>query len=243
MVVRYFRPLFFRWAHSVATQASRVGTYHEFVRLCVRERVDTVLDVGANRGQFASRIRAAGWRGRTVSFEPVADLHRRLVAAAAGDPKWIIADRVALGAQPGRSALNIASNDGLSSSFLEAKDTGRLYGTSFEYTGREEVGVVTLDTWAASRQSDGIVALKLDVQGYELHVLQGAEEILKRARVVMLEAPLLQTYSGAASFAALHSFMAAAGFRLANAHASTIDPATGDALELDVLFLPDGEER
>jgi FkbM family methyltransferase len=139
MTAWYLPSFLFRCAHNVGLQASRVGTYYEFAQLCMREKVDTVFDVGANRGQFASRIRAAGWTGATVSFEPIADLNRRLVAAAARDPKWVIADPIALGAQQGRLALNIASNDGLSSSFLDVKEEGHLYKTSFEFTHREEV--------------------------------------------------------------------------------------------------------
>jgi FkbM family methyltransferase len=230
-------PSLFSLSSQIATAASRVAVYADFARSCRSKGVATVLDVGANRGQFASRLRMAGWPGPIHSFEPLSDLHSRLVAAAARDPNWKIAERVALGDASGRTTINVASNDGKSSSLLAADTSSSLYGTAFQFVQVEEIDVVTLDQWMVTAAPVAPYALKIDVQGFELHVLRGALNTLKQTRVVLLEAPLVTSYSGGASFADLYGFMSDHGFRISNAHASTIEPSTGNALELDIEFV------
>jgi hypothetical protein len=51
-------------------------------------KIDLVLDVGANMGQFASEIRHCGYAGRIVSFEPLSQAHGQLLQSSAGDSLW-----------------------------------------------------------------------------------------------------------------------------------------------------------
>ena len=59
-------------------------------------RVDLVLDVGANRGQYAGQLRRSGYTGRILSFEPVPEVFAELSRAAAGDDLWDV-HQLALG--------------------------------------------------------------------------------------------------------------------------------------------------
>ena len=79
-------------------------------RLLERAGVDAVLDVGANIGQFAMELRAdLGWRGRIVSFEPLAAAHAMLAARAAEDGRWD-AHPYALGDRDGSARIGVAGN-------------------------------------------------------------------------------------------------------------------------------------
>ncbi len=78
--------------------------------------VGLVLDVGANTGQFASRIRASGYRGAIMSFEPLAEAYASLKARADADPNWT-AFNFALGDRDDEVSFNVASNS-YSSSLL-----------------------------------------------------------------------------------------------------------------------------
>ena len=71
----------FELSSRVAAQASRIAVYSDFAGSCRREQVASVFDIGANRGQFASRLRMAGWGGRIYSFEPIGEMHARLLEA------------------------------------------------------------------------------------------------------------------------------------------------------------------
>lgn len=234
-MLQHVTPGLFNMAGRVAKFASRVGIYADMARACDQSGAVTLLDIGANRGQFASRIRAAGWSGKIVSFEPIPDLHGRLLKRAATDPKWVIADRIALGDKPAKLTLNIASNDGRSSSLLGVKSDSKLYGSAFSYVSQEEVDVVTLDDWLSRQAHESPYAIKIDVQGFELMVLRGALSTLSQTRIAMLEAPLVETYEGGATFGSLMEFMGGQGFRLIDAQPSCFDDK-GTVVELDVIF-------
>jgi FkbM family methyltransferase len=84
---------------------------HEHLkRLFERYAVDCVLDVGANTGQYAAELRRAGYPGRLLSFEPVADLCARLRAAAVGDAAWSV-HPIALGRATSVAELNVTRHD------------------------------------------------------------------------------------------------------------------------------------
>jgi FkbM family methyltransferase len=87
----------------------------------VQHRIDLLFDVGANTGQFAMQVREQGFAGRIVSFEPLPEAHAGLVRNARGDAKWIVHERVALGAAPGDVRINVAANS-VSSSILPMLD-------------------------------------------------------------------------------------------------------------------------
>jgi len=85
-------------------------------RLLRAYRVDLVVDLGANAGQYAGALRAAGYRGRIVSFEPLSEPYRRLAAASNDDGAWDCR-RLALGRRPGAARVNV-SEDTRNSSLL-----------------------------------------------------------------------------------------------------------------------------
>ena len=71
---------------------------------------DLVLDVGANEGQFASELLCYRPNQSIISFEPGSEAHRRLSSRARRYPNWVVAERIALGAQPGISTLKLTQN-------------------------------------------------------------------------------------------------------------------------------------
>ena len=149
-----------------------------FASMLNRHSVNLVFDVGANAGQFARSLRADGYKGRIVSFEPLSVLHRRMSAASSGDPLWIVADRMALGNKRGSATINVAGNDGESSSILPMLDTVVSAVPSAAYTGTETVDVIPLDEVAPKYLSaDDRPFLKLDVQGFESDVLDGGPSV------------------------------------------------------------------
>lgn len=197
--------------------------------------IDLVLDVGANCGQFAQQCRANSYRGEIISFEPASSAHASLLLAAAADPLWTIADRVALGASNGEAEINIAANS-FSSSILPMLDTHLAASPDSNYLHKEKVPLRRLDDILPSIDPTRRIFLKLDVQGYESHVLAGAQQILDRTLVLQLEMSLLPLYVGEVLMPQMYTRMCAKGFDLWDIEPNFRDPATGRLLEFDGIF-------
>lgn len=200
--------------------------------------IDLVIDVGANGGQYASSLRQVlGWEGRIVSFEPQTEAFARLQRAAAGDERWQLC-RQALGDAAGTATIHVAANSE-SSSLLPMLPAHRDAAPHASYVGAEPVPVATLDEVLPALLQDAVrVWLKLDVQGYELHVLRGGAAALARhVEVVELEMSLVPLYEGAPTMTGLQRFLESAGFRLAGIEPGFADPRTGELLQVDGLFV------
>jgi FkbM family methyltransferase len=178
--------------------------------------ITLVLDVGANRGQFASELRVLGYEGRIISYEPLAEPFQALERAAEGDPGWA-ALNTAVGDANGRRAMNVASNGAASSSFLEMLDAHRAGAPEVSYVASQDVDVRTLDALATPViLPDDVAMLKVDVQGYEQQVLAGGKATLARASLVSLEVSFVALYAKSLVFADVLDFMQKAGFVLAD---------------------------
>ncbi len=197
----------------------------------LNEGVPLVIDVGASRGQYATELRRYGYRGDIVSFEPVEEAFGALKAAAAGDAKWTC-HHVALGATAGEARINVASNLA-SSSLLEMEATHRTGAPSVSFIGAETVRVVRLDDVL---DDDRPTLLKLDVQGYEDRVFDGAATTLARAVLLQCELLTAELYAGQAPLGALVDRLDALGFELVDLDPVFWDVTDGRVLAVDGLF-------
>jgi FkbM family methyltransferase len=118
--------------------------------------------------------RSSGYHGHIVSFEPLSSAHATLVAAAAPDALWDVAERCAVGASNTWADINIAGNS-YSSSLLPMLDLYREAAPQSAYHGTEPCRVISLDSYIDQTFSDptALFGLKIDTQGYEAHVLAG----------------------------------------------------------------------
>ena len=128
--------------------------------------VSTVIDVGANTGQFVDEIRRDGWHGPIMSVEPLPDAYAVLVDRAKRDRLWTTAN-VAAGAARGVASLNIADN-GASSSLLAMNPRHSTSAPGSRVVKSVEVRVETVDSLVAERHLGGTFYMKIDTQGYEM---------------------------------------------------------------------------
>ena len=198
------------------------------------QAIDLVLDVGANQGQWARELRAEGYAGTLVSFEPFAGAFDRLREAAAGDDAWE-ARRLALGDSTGDAELHVAANAGASSSLLPMSETHVRAAPHAGIVGEERVPVSRLDDVALPAGER--LFLKLDVQGAERAVLDGATETLPRVRVIECELSLVELYEGQALLAEQLARLSEAGFALWGLQPSFADQQSGRLLQADGLFV------
>jgi FkbM family methyltransferase len=205
-------------------------------RLLRSRGIDVVLDVGANSGGYAQQLRRIGFEGRIVSFEPLTDAFAELEEAVAGDPLWT-ARRLALGDADRRAEINIAGNSA-SSSLLEMDDRHLRSAPESAYVGTEPVKVMRLDSiWPELGLEGARVYLKLDVQGFELAVLEGARSALESVDSLQAELSFVQLYEGAPGYLELISYLGERGFRLAGLEEGHDDVSTGEMLQADGIFV------
>ncbi len=198
--------------------------------------VDTVFDLGANEGQFSLELRAGGFTGKIVSVEPMALAHARLSEVSGADPNWLVHPRCAVGDRSGVIDLNIASNS-VSSSVLPMLSAHSEAAPDSIYKGTEAVPLTTLDLIVPEyfgRSSETL--LKIDTQGYEWQVLDGAKAILPLVRGVLREVSLVPLYEGQRLWDESIERLEAAGFALWALEPVFVDSANGRTLQMDALF-------
>ena len=213
-------------------------TNKRFVEECRGFATDVILDIGANIGQFAQGLRAGGYCGHIVSFEPLSDAHSTLVAAAASDTLWDVAERCAVGASDGSAEINIAGNS-YSSSLLPMLDLHREAAPQSAYRGTEPCCIVTLDFYIERTFSDPTTTfgLKIDTQGYEAQVLEGLRRNHHRVKVIVCEMSLMPLYADGLDMSELCRLLAEFDYRCIALGPEFEDPRTGQLLQANGVFV------
>jgi len=195
----------------------------------------SVLDVGANVGQYVRRLRAAGFHGKVVSFEALTGAHARLVQAAGSDPNWLVAPRAAVGSESGSVEINVAANV-VSSSILPLTKLLEEAAPAVAYVERQIVPCVRLDALGELLPA-GNLFLKVDTQGYELEVLRGAVGLLPRITGIQLELSLVPLYAGAPAMAEMLRHLEAWRYELFQFVPALRDERNGRLLQGEGFFL------
>jgi len=202
-------------------------------------RIDLVFDVGANFGQYATSLRECGYRGRIVSFEPLTSAFSRLEANAKADPLWEVVN-IGLGDRDERATINIAGNS-QSSSLLEMLPAHLKSAPVSAYVGKEEITVSRLDSVFSKYHRRGDrTFLKLDAQGYERKILEGASRSLTDIQGIQLEMSSEPLYSDEMPYLEMLGYLAGIGFTLASIEPGFGDPESGRMLQMDGIFFRSG---
>jgi len=210
-------------------------TSYRMVSSLMRQRVapKTIIDVGANVGQFAVAC-AKIFPGVAVhSFEPLPHCLKQLDRNVAR--LGVRVYPVALGEHAGEVTIHVNSHSH-SSSILSLGDRHRQAFPGAREIQTIRVPVSTLDRELESVSLENPVLLKLDVQGYEPQVLNGASETLKRVDYVLLEASFRPLYEGEKTFIEIARMMEDRGFEFLRPVAWLSDPHNGEVLQMDALF-------
>lgn len=221
--------LYLRWKN-------RTGRRDPQVRLLQRYGVDVVLDVGANVGQYAKNLIRRRFGGRIISFEPQPDAYRSLLQNRWGLNSWS-SFPFALGSQDTTASMNIAGNS-QSSSLHAMLDAHVRSAPDSAYVGQVDVPVKRLDSIAPQCFGpNDRVFLKMDVQGHEHEVIEGAAGCLDRIVGMELELSLVPLYEGQLLWQQAIEAVEAMGFELARMTPGFSDPKSGVMLQADGIFM------
>lgn len=206
------------------------------------KKIDCILDVGANRGQFAKYISKIFPRADIYCFEPLAGPFSTLRDWADTQNGRVRCFNLALGDEPCEIQMHLHINHTPSSSILNSTPYGRQVYPQTRAEAIENVKVETLDRIFLDSDvpKSKKIMLKLDVQGFEDRVLRGATSLLVDVDVCLLEVCLDPLYESQADFQDLVMLLYRAGFR----YAGNILQAYGEdghVIYIDALFTKKGE--
>lgn len=213
---------------------------HALATLLELYKVDAIFDLGANIGMSGEYFRNIGFRHKIVSFEPVSNFYRQLEQKAKRDPLWFC-EHAAVGDSEGESEINVSGAGGGASSFLKMTDGIKNTAPELGYTGREKVRVTTVDSVIDRYYPKGDrLFLKLDVQGYEKHVLRGARQSLHRVVGMKIEMSIVRSYEDEPLIGDMLPYLYNLGFRLNGIEAAWSNRLTQEVYQVDgFLFRPD----
>ncbi len=193
----------------------------------------TVVDVGANRGQFALFALHAFPAAMIVSLEPLAAPAARFRRVFAKERR-VTLHHAALGPETGQSTMHVSAHDDSSSLLPITATQGRLF------RGTNEVRTETVRTAPLSEFLDGgsieePALLKLDVQGYELEALRACGELLDKFAYVCAEGSFIELYEGQVLADDLIAWLRERGYELVRSYGAVSDEH-GQIIQADMLF-------
>ena len=190
------------------------GDLSRRVKLLNNYKIDLIIDIGANKGEYTSELINLGYTGRIESFEPVSEVYHELYAISKKHKIWNT-HKIALGDFDGQTEINIAGNIN-SSSLLEMLPRHEKSAPSSKYTKKENIHVRQLDSIFNSLVKDNQnIFIKIDVQGYELKVLKGAKEKLNSVDYIITEVNKSELYEKCALIGEIDEYLSEYGFERA----------------------------
>jgi FkbM family methyltransferase len=227
------------WEQALAAERKvlHVLLPHILMAHLTRYEVNCVVDVGANRGQYARMLRQAGYTGRIVSFEPIPPEFALLEEAAADDPNWEVRP-LALGSSEGTLEMHVTP--GTLSSPLPPTSFGEESFYRLRHTTQAVVPVRRLDGML-----DEILAdlpdprpfLKMDTQGFDVEVFLGLGARAREFVGLQSEVALLQLYQDMPRLPEALGIYEEAGFEVSGMYPVTRHQATGRVLEFDCVMV------
>lgn len=227
MQVRSYRLELLRHRTAAAVEHSNVLAHLR--RNCPR----LVIDIGANRGQFALVARRQFPSAEIVAFEPLQEPALVFQRLFTSDPK-VALQEIAIGSNDTNMAIHVSRADDSSSLLPIAALQGQLFPGTEEKEERK-VAVRRLDTVLSREDMEQPALLKIDVQGFERHVLEGCSALLPCFTYVYVECSFVELYNGQALAHEIISYLSQFGFVLSGIYNLYYDKK-GIAIQGDFLF-------
>jgi FkbM family methyltransferase len=173
----------------------------------------TIVEAGAHIGVDTVQMSKRWPQGTIHAFEPIPDLFRQLQSNTAKRNN-VCCYPLALGKQTGAATMFVSSGRSDASSSLFPPKAHLAHHPDILFDTKIQVPTITLDQWAAEQGIKKIDFLWLDLQGYELAVLQAATAVLATVQAIYTEVNLEETYAGVALYPELRQWLAAHGFNV-----------------------------
>jgi FkbM family methyltransferase len=197
--------------------------------------IQTIIDVGANTGQFAAEIHAILPEAAIYSFEPLRECYDSLVDNMSHVPKFR-AFNFALGSENSQIEMH-RSDFTPSSSILRMSDLCR---QAFPFTSKdtiEQIAVRKLDHVTRDLDLAENILIKIDVQGFEDKVIAGGIRTVQIAKLLIVEMSFENLYDDQPLFDTIYETMKRIGFAYRGNFSQLSNPIDGAILQVDGIFI------
>lgn len=204
-------------------------------KLLDHHNINKIIDVGANSGQYASQTFKLGFKGEIISFEPLKSVYKKLHNKVKNKQNWT-SFNFGLAEKFQEIEINVSKNT-FSSSILQLKDNLVESEPASKYISKEKITTKKLDDiFNELYEKEDIVLLKIDVQGYEKNVLDGAKESLSKIKGIQIEMSIEELYEGELLFSEMKQYLNELGYSLYSLENGFYDERTGKLLQVDGIF-------
>jgi FkbM family methyltransferase len=197
--------------------------------------IKTVVDVGANAGQFAQKVREALPDVMIISFEPIPTEFKLLIENFKKDTNFKGVQK-AVGNENGMISFEL-NEFSPTSSILPISDLQKEFYPNTGKVTKVDVPIITLDTYFATNQIVGPTVLKIDVQGFEDKVILGSCEFLKKVAIVYIECSFKEFYEGQPLFDDIYTLMKTNNFIFKGVGEQLNAGKLGEPSQIDAIFI------
>jgi len=205
------------------------------IHYLIREKnVSKIIDIGANKGQFAESIFKRNKHLRVVSFEPLPEAYKILAQKVAQNNHWE-SYNCAIGSDSSESTIYVSENSH-SSSLLKINQNHLTAEKSAKVVKEETVSVKLLSDVIKSDVKETLM-LKIDTQGFELEVLKGSIDLFSKVELIIVELSFVQLYDQSAKFSTVINFLEEYGFILYQIFPEFTNQTTHQLLQANGVFV------
>jgi FkbM family methyltransferase len=238
----YLQPIiksFKSFVHAIGFDIVFYDIYHsqdKLLQTIIREyKIKTVLDVGANIGQYGKELMQHGYKGEIHSFEPITSAYKQLCKNAKQFSAWKV-HNIGLGSKEEEVMINVSENI-VSSSILKVGHASLSAEAKSKPTHQEKVKLTDLDTFLATMLVQKEILLKLDVQGFEMEALRGAMKSLRHVKIIQIELSFTELYEGGPLHDEVTEFLKEQGYEIFSIIPGFRDERSGRMLQADGIFI------
>jgi len=202
-----------------------------------KTKIDYVIDVGANEGQFALSLRRINYKGDILSFEPTSKPYKKLVENSKNDSHWNVM-KIALGEKKELRKINVFEASDLNS-FYEASELGKSrFNKRMKKIKTETIEIKTLDSILKKIDlKNKNIFLKIDTQGFDINVFRGAKKHMSKICALMSEIPIQKIYKTTQSYHDILKEYESHKFQISGIFPVSQNKKNHTAIEFDCVML------
>lgn len=197
-------------------------------------KIKTIIDIGANIGQFAKYIHKIIPDASIYSFEPIKKCYNELIKNSAS--MNLHAFNFGLGEENSEVLFNVSSHDESSSMLEMANLHKEIYSFSKDHI-QERIKLRTLDSFINEMELRKNILIKIDVQGYEDRVIRGGHEMFSKASIIITEINYQELYKKQTNFHEVYTLLSSLGFYFMGNLDQVSSPIDGKILYSNSLFM------